>query len=774
MRNTKEIADAVFKIRDEHLEQKKLLHKRIEKACAAVSALAAAGIITAAVLYSPSDIEPPRSPESILAADTTSVPVTSIVTTVSDISVSVPVSTYTSAAATDFKITTAVSTAAKSTTAAVTAAAVTQTASNVQTAATAVNTAVPAAVQTTQTPVTTDISESDCEEVIRMKVINVKKYLAALSAAALASSGVQMPAYASELYTPKELDPLADSIIYIEDNPQLFDFDGSGKTDPFDAYALYTYVNEPSSLPEGYAERCKAGGDVNNDGKIDSADSELLSEMYIYKFSEDQFRAYYDNYDYLTPWIKNSYEYTARSLSDDAPEDVKEKLKINEFIDSCYPYGSEKNVNSFVERCFKVYLNGIEWEESFKYNDAAYKRFADDAKKRNYSFDVNEDGVTDLKDLYDIYIYDAASADDFGPINKEDYFMRFNTITTGEGINETINYNFDVKLRDRLTLSEDEKQKLWDKCEPIYDYVYSFIDYEKKGPQLGNNTVFGMIGRYIMNNTELDYINTKSVYYMQYHKNLKLCDIDVAEWFTNSMLSIAYWNFNKAGVDPTGQNENPKLYTLIMDYDYMNDNDVLIAVDKQAKADFDSGLTSELYDINKDGKVDCFDSYSFDLYASDLYNGITAENSILPEDQWNFIDTKVDLDNDGLAGTFVDLMIFQYVAGSPYEMPEYMLDIYYLELVEKKGFTDLSDIRPYIEKLCSGKETGDVDFDGKITALDATTVLSYYADEAIGEEVSLVTETVMSYMADCNSDGRVNSVDASDILSTYAENSVNR
>ena len=251
-----------------------------------------------------------------------------------------------------------------------------------------------------------------------MKVINVKKYLAALSAAALASSGVNMPAYAEDLYTPNELDPLSECVNYIDYNKDEFDFDGNGKIDPFDAYALYTYVNEPSSLPEGYAERCAAKGDVTKDGKIDSADSDLISEMFIYKFSEEQFRAYYDSYDYLTPWVKNSYEYIKRSLSADAPEDIKEKLKNNVFVDSCYPYGSEKNINSFAELCFKKYLNGVEWEETFKYNDAYYKRFADDAKSRNYSFDVNEDGVTDLYDLYDIYIYDVASADVFSNILK--------------------------------------------------------------------------------------------------------------------------------------------------------------------------------------------------------------------------------------------------------------------------------------------------------------------------------------------------------------------
>ena len=105
-------------------------------------------------------------------------------------------------------------------------------------------------------------------------------------------------------------------------------------------------------------------------------------------------------------------------------------------------------------------------------------------------------------------------------------------------------------------------------------------------------------------------------------------------------------------------------------------------------------------------------------------------------------------------------------------MSDYELDIYYLELVEKKGLTDLSDIRPYIEKLCEDKETGDVDFDGMVTAADASQVLHYYSQLSVDEEVSLVTESMMQYMADCNVDGIVDSVDASAILAAYAQNSV--
>ena len=766
MRDTKDIADAVFRIRDEHLEQQRKKCIRIKKACAAVSAVAAAGVITTGAVhfFASADKKPVQDTEVISVTEETTEITSAAVTAVN--TDPAPVSTYMTAVTALSKKngSTASSAVTVSATSRISSENNSNTASRTGTA-----TAAAAAVQTTTTA---DISLSDCEEVIRMKVFNVKKYLAALSAAALTANAGQLPANAEDLYTPNALDPLADTIIYIEDNPELFDLDGNGKPDTFDVYALYTYLNEPSSLPEGYAERCKAKGDANKDGKVDSADLDLLSEMFIYKFSDEQYRTFYaERYNFISK-KPDSCEHIERILPDDAPEDVKERLKNNEFLETGYSYGSDKNIYDFVDLCFDIYLNGIEWEETFKYNDAYYKRFADDAKSRNYSFDVNEDGVTDLKDLYDIFIYDSASADVFSNIQKNDCFMRYNTITTGEGITEQVNYNFDVKLRDRLTLSEAEKQKLWEKCEPIYDYVYSFIDYEKHGTILGDVRVFDMIGRYIMNDSDLNYLSTNSIYYMQYRDNVMLCDHSVATEFAEYMSMLLHRDFIRAGVDYSGQNESPKIYTAIEDYECMHDNDAFIALGKKSKAEYESGLTKELYDINKDGKVDKFDYFTFDLYMSELYRYITPENTILPAEQWNFIDTELDLDHDGIGGTFVDYIVYEYVTGSTIAEYDYELNIYYLELVEKKGFTDLSDIRPYIEQLCKNKESGDVDLDGNVTAVDASEVLGYYSQVSVDEEVSTVTEARMQYMADLNNDGFVDSVDACAILRQYAVNSV--
>ena len=765
MRDTKDIADAVFRIRDEFLEQKKIKHIRRERSFATISSVVAAVAITVGIVNNSS-----KDNTSVIR-ETENIVVTTGTTTVASESVS----TYSTTVMNSSVINTNTSSKEYGTTSQITST-VSQTLSNDKSTVTVVTYSTNTS-DTTNFPslTTTDINDVDCEEVIRMKVNSIKKYLAAISAGAISMSGVNTTVNAEKLYTPKDIDPLADAVLFIEDNPDLMDFDGNGKLDGFDSYALFTYLNEPESLPEGYAERCAENADFNKDGIIDTLDSDLFREICFIKYIENSFVTFSNNMDYLLPSETDYHEHVYRTVSPDAPSDMRELL-LNEFVDESYLYGSDENRNSFMDYCFFNFRNSaFPTEYTYdKYNDAYYKRFVKEVERIDYSFDVNEDGVTDLKDLYDIFIYDSASADEKGPIIKNDYFGRFNYVEERIDGMICIHDDYEHPLRTRLDMPEDFKQQLWDKCEPIYNYVYSFIKIKENDKRLCNLTVFELIARYILERTELDLINTSNVYYVDYHGNLMLCDHSVSESFLGAIDSVLRHEFDKVNVGPSynSNKENEKYYTLIKDYQYMHDNDYLRAVNQKARDEYESGLTSELYDINNDGVVNYIDSYIFELFINDLYYGITAENSILPENQWNFIDQKVDLDKDNISGTFIDFMIFQFVAESPFSVPAYKRDLYYLQLVEQKGLIDLSDIKPYIEKLCKDKEIGDVDFDGNITAVDASKVLNYYAKTSVNEDISTVTEVQMNYMADINTDGIVDSVDAAVILKTYAKNSV--
>ena len=769
MRNTKEIADYVFSVRDEHLRQKKLKQMRMKKACTAVSVMAAAGIITAgAVHFASSGVKPVQSPSGIVEGNEPDKQPVKPVTTVK-ITASQPVSTHTSAASVSSDKTNATTTFsnANTTPSQISSSGAAKASDTVKNVSTAAAQTAPTAVTTTQAIVTNDIDDVDCEEVIRMKVEYVKKYLAALSAAAIASSGNPISANAESLYTPKELDPKVDSIIYMEDNNDLFDFDGSGEVNTMDAYALFTYVNEASALPEGYAARCEAKGDVNRDGKVDFVDSNLFREYCLLKFSCLSFAHCATYVEYLLPEEPEFYGREVRSIAPDTPDNIR-KMLLNEFIDDAYTYGSEKNKKEFIDYVYCNYEID-EWTYE-KYNDAHFKRFCDAVKKDNYSFDVNEDGVTDMKDLYDIYIYDAASADDDSQISKNYYFGRFNQVEEVIDGSTWIHSDRNNPLRSRLSLSEEYKTHLWEKCGPMYDYAYSFIKYDDSDYLMCNISVFDLIARYIINNTEVNAINQTSLYYVQYLGEVELCGHSVSQNFAEYLSGFLNDHYDMSG----GQDNIAPydVYARIYDYDYMTNEEYLVAIQK-TKADYESGvITKDLFDINLDGKVDPLDSYTYELYSADLHRALTAETGLLSSDQWKKIEEDFDPDQDGKSGTLRDYMFLSYIAGNSSDIPQYMLDVYYLELVEQKGLVDLSDIRPYIEKLCKGKEVGDVDLDGRITAVDASTVLSYYAETSVNAEVSNVTVAMMSYMADLNEDGYINSVDASAILSTYAENQV--
>lgn len=68
-------------------------------------------------------------------------------------------------------------------------------------------------------------------------------------------------------------------------------------------------------------------------------------------------------------------------------------------------------------------------------------------------------------------------------------------------------------------------------------------------------------------------------------------------------------------------------------------------------------------------------------------------------------------------------------------------------------------------------QKGDVNCDGRIDAVDASSVLSAYADLSTMSEDDEKRIYASAKYADMNSDGNIDAVDASEILSIYAENS---
>lgn len=777
MRDTKEIAEAVFRIRDEYNERMRMKRIRMRKICAAASTAAAAVLIVfGAAHFNHTDTEIVLNNDEITIAVTTAAELPEKYGTDTCVT-SVPVSSQTRTAASE------TAPAQRTTAAPVIQSSApfadVHTVPSVSAMQLSSGTARSAAYADTipaDSTVTTGITENDHKEVINLKVQNIKKYIAAISAAAVAASAAQLPANAQSIYTPNPLSSFADAILFIEDDSCPLDINGNGKTDSFDSYAFYTYINEPASLPEGFAEKITANGDLYKDGKVNEWDYDIFKNYCFMKFTYDDFDNYANEMQYIIASSRDPYARVERKVSPDAPEDVKEMLMNNVFVDESYTYGSPENKKNFMNFCFNSFsLYSLSEYDNDCYQDAYYKRFVEAAEADNISFDVNEDGNVDLYDLYDMFIYDTASSDD-NHLSRHKYRFDTEYMTEDEDGNPIVYYKpFDGTLRSNLQLPEEYKQMLWDNCGEIYDYIEPFMRDDGMSRTVCLMYALDYVARYIMSNTDLDLINTNQIYYIQYHDILTLGPHDMSEIFTEYMQLILhkyFYNTAEDQSDHSGRKESPKFAALIEDNPYMHDNEVLMAVNAKAKAELESGETADLYDLNKDGKIDYKDEFIFTEYSCDLANGLTAEESLIPADYWNFIDQNVDLDKDGIPGTFIDYTVFRCVTLSDEETPQYLRDVYYLELLEQKGIIDLNELRPYIEKLCADKDAGDVDLDGMVTASDASMVLGYYADSSVDAEISQVTVAQMQYMADLNNDGYVDCADATDILSTYASNSV--
>lgn len=189
-----------------------------------------------------------------------------------------------------------------------------------------------------------------------------KKTIAFLSALLLAATPEMIISHAAET-ADQPMEGTTHAILtYVDSNIGKFDFDSSGEYNGNDLYALYAYIKAPEILPEGYAEKIEASADITGDGKIDLADYDLMS---IYEQCKD------------------------------------EDLSTEQFS-----YGTEDFINEFSRANFSANLGSMDitsfiYELLVDSSDGLVSK----AEKGEIDTDINGDGITDLRDLYDLYIY---------------------------------------------------------------------------------------------------------------------------------------------------------------------------------------------------------------------------------------------------------------------------------------------------------------------------------------------------------------------------------
>ena len=616
-------------------------------------------------------------------------------------------------------------------------------------------------VSSTETIVTTTVTIAENEEVIRMKVEKIKRYLAVLSAAAITASPIQnVAAEEDSLYTPKPVSPELTYYLNIQNNPEDYDFNGNGKLDPYDSYALYTYINEGASVPDDINSRCRAKGDINDDCVFSMADFSLLFDMCMYNFFNEEYQKYSEGEankkilcDRATD--ENSfYELFAdnkRYLSSDCTPEEKEKY-LCWFVHESYTYGSEKNIEGYLSRLYATTYNEF-YSFIDRVKDLEYYYFTKETEEKNISFDINADGEISMKDAYDVYLYNCCLP--YGNARRASFYY------------DIFNINAEnLPIAEIISLSSEELEAISQYCEPLYDTAAKYLVYE--------NQAMDLILRYIMTHSELTYNTLLSPYYASYRRVTIYDDEAVEQMFLLESGEQLFKYFDSS-MAQFNENKSDKL-TLSekIDEEYLNDNESFRELLNKAKKDFESGKTVSLYDVNSDGKVDRYDEYIIDQFRREMFKGTPCKYSVVPEEIWNYLDKEFDIDEDGLAGDLIDLEVFTYIVGEKDEkrLTNYEKDLYFLDLIEQKGLNTTEEIEPFMSQLCSDKKTGDVNLDGMLTAVDASAVLTYYAQSSVNAEISCVTEAKMNYLADFNKDSIIDNRDASMILTEYAKNSV--
>ncbi|WP_296577812.1 dockerin type I domain-containing protein [Ruminococcus sp.] len=226
-----------------------------------------------------------------------------------------------------------------------------------------------------------------------------------------------------------------------------------------------------------------------------------------------------------------------------------------------------------------------------------------------------------------------------------------------------------------------------------------------------------------------------------------------------------------------------------------------------SKAEFGENMCSTyaIRDLNNDGTPELFINYSPASFAySELYTFYDSKIiklMTLPRAGFVSYSPQTDLiySNGGnAAGGYIYNNYFKIVNGSIVDVENFLIGTsalpwkYYLndqEITEEAYESDVNkygtinwvnverekyfeDIDSDFKNLITPSHLGDVDNDGQINAVDASSILSYYAMASTNQDGGYTEEQKLN--ADVDKNGSINAVDASQVLSYYAYTSTTK
>ncbi|MBR3283451.1 MAG: hypothetical protein IKI56_09185 [Ruminococcus sp.] len=354
-----------------------------------------------------------------------------------------------------------------------------------------------------------------------------------------------------------------------------------------------------------------------------------------------------------------------------------------------YKYGFDPedfDISLYKDNSDRVTIDSYNFIEEMKSvaesDDLLYQYAAEKIKNGDVDLDVNSDGNIDIMDAFDYYVYFC-----------KNYYSGMDVL-----IDNIKDYDSVFKK------SED---------------VFAAFDYDRNSDST--------IVKYFIYNCDFspEWLNV-NIYYDHFHKYMKQSPntsnyplYSKYEFVTRSFSYLVKDAALEAGL-ATVRDDTAKI-DLLVNPEFGPKFDELFA---QYDSDVMNGLITPP-DINHDGSVDFKDRDVLVQYMYDVIDYKTAEDSTIDYNTWTYIDTQLDLNDNGVYGDLYDLwlpnqLIMKYGEDTLTEK----LNEYNANQENQKKISKLGHIR-YLEAK-SGvnlQRSGDADGDSNVKMNDAVLVM---------------------------------------------------
>ncbi len=480
----------------------------------------------------------------------------------------------------------------------------------------AVTTAVPQTTAIAATNITTSVYHNE-------RSTYMKKLMPFAASLVMMANAAEMPVVAAEsdgIYGRMNYDDF--SIFAEMDNGDLdTDIDMDGEFTIKDSFDLFAYYYK-YELPQDEIDNIIAKADYDGNGKVEHNDCELLLKYVINKNmirKEQLLPSYYADFDRI---MREDGE----PIYGPADQEAYDIINSEDFDKGAYTPEEFEELAARAEEQTIIGYETIEYRFSDIYlsylrtflNDlnGSYGLFCNCVKNGDIELDINSDGEVTFEDI-NIYKYFT-----------EQSWLRAKIERNHEWIDSLLPYDLDpeglLALRDPdfvSSITDDE----WAVCKEDHDFF-----------------------------TELLKLNDMDRYAVQYllerdgRPDDKYFDNDYYESVLTGSGKLYFGEYVRSIYDmlyPVSEKmtlDKDELYRCLDGY-----------CEKIVAKEID------VSDATGDGVIDYKDIFISDIYLYDCKNSISREDSYVPESVWDFFETKLDLNDNGVFGDICDVSIYQ-------------------------------------------------------------------------------------------------------------------